>query len=67
MLNVLLLPFLLAADSGLAQPSTPAHDDPPIQLWLSNDGRFLPGDHAKVEVRIEEDGYLLILQVDPEG
>ncbi|HKP50186.1 MAG TPA: DUF4384 domain-containing protein, partial [Gemmatimonadales bacterium] len=66
MLNVLLLPFLLAADSGSAQPSA-AHDDPPIQLWLSNDGRFLPGDRAKVEVRTEEDGYLLILQVDPEG
>ena len=67
MLNVLLLPFLLAADSGSAHPSAAAHDDPPIQLWLSNDGRFLPGDHAKVEVRTEEDGYLLILQVDPEG
>src|SRR3954454_666039 len=67
MINVLLLPFLLAADSGSAQPSAASHDDPPIQLWLSNDGRFLPGDHATVEVRTEEDGYLLILQVDPEG
>ncbi len=67
MINVLLLPFLLAADSGSAQPPAAPHDDPPIQLWLSNDGRFLPGDHAKVEVQTEEDGYLLILQVDPEG
>ncbi|MFL5449155.1 MAG: DUF4384 domain-containing protein [Gemmatimonadales bacterium] len=67
MINVLLIPFLLAADSASAQPSAAPHDDPPIQLWLSNDGRFLPGDHATVEVRTEEDGYLLILQVDPEG
>jgi hypothetical protein len=67
MISVLLLPLLLAADSGSAQRSVASHDDPPIQLWLNNDARFLPGDHATVEVRTEEDGYLLILQVDPEG
>jgi hypothetical protein len=67
MISVLLLPFLLAADSGSAQPFAAAHDDPPIQLWLNNDGQFFPGDHATVEVRTEDDGYLLILQVDPEG
>src|SRR5829696_1778470 len=67
MISALLLPFFLAADSGAAQPSAAAHVDPPIQVWLNNEGRFFPGDHATVEVRTEDDGYLLMLQVDPEG
>jgi Domain of unknown function (DUF4384) len=67
MISVLLLPLMLAADSGSIQPAAAAHDDPPIQIWINNDRRFLPGDRAKVQVRTEEDGYLLVLHVDPEG
>src|SRR5919199_3582223 len=67
MISVLLLPLMFAADSGLAQPAAAAHDDPPIQLWINNDRRFLPGDRARVQVRSEEDGYLLVLHVDPDG
>ena len=42
-------------------------DDPAIQIWISNDRRFLPGDRAKVQVRTREDGYLVVLHVDPNG
>jgi Domain of unknown function (DUF4384) len=67
MISVLLLPLMLAADTGSVQPAAAAHDDPPIELWINNDRRFLPGDRAKVQVRTEEDGYLIVLHVDPEG
>jgi uncharacterized protein DUF4384 len=65
MISALLLPLLL--DGAPAQPAAAPHDDPPIQLWINNDRRFLPGDRAKVQVRTEEDGYLIVLHVDPDG
>jgi hypothetical protein len=61
----LLLPLLLA--SGPAQPAAATADDPPIQIWISNDGRFLRGDRARVHVRAEDDGYLVVLHADAEG
>ncbi|HEX2250481.1 MAG TPA: DUF4384 domain-containing protein [Gemmatimonadales bacterium] len=68
MITALLLPLVLAADSGARPPAAgQLHDDPPIQLWINNDRRFLPGEEAKVQVRTEEDGYLLVFHVDPEG
>jgi hypothetical protein len=64
MISALLLPLLL---SGSGEPPMALKDDPPIQLWISSDRRFLPGDQAQVQVRTEQDGYLLIFHVDPEG
>jgi hypothetical protein len=67
MISVLLLPLLLTGGPPVARPATVLHDDPPIQIWISNDRHFLPGERAKVQVRTEEDGYLIVLHVDPEG
>jgi hypothetical protein len=67
MISALLLPLLLAGASTPMKPAAVLHDDPPIQLWISNDRRFLPGERAKVQVRTEDDGYLMVLHVDPEG
>ena len=64
MISALLLPLLLG---GSAEPPAAAKDDPPIQLWISNDRRFLPGEWVRVQVRTEQDGYLLVFHVDPEG
>ena len=67
MISSLLLSFALAgvpADSALTPTQT---DDPAVQLWISDDRRFLPGDRAKVQVRTRDDGYLLVLHVDTEG
>jgi hypothetical protein len=65
MITALLLPLLF---SGVpANTAGITDDDPPIQVWISNDRRFLPGDRAKVQVRTDYDGYLLVLHVDPEG
>ena len=65
MISALLLPLLFTGAS--AQPAAATRGDPPIRLWISNDRRFLPGDRAKVQVRTEYDGYLIVLHVDPEG
>lgn len=65
MISALLLPLLLAG--GPAHSATAGQDDPPIRLWISDDRRFLPGDAAKVQVRTDYDGYLIVFHVDPEG
>jgi hypothetical protein len=66
MISALLLPLVLAADSAGAQAGE-LREDPPIQIWINNDRRFFPGERAKVQVRTEDDGYLLVLHVDPDG
>jgi uncharacterized membrane protein YgcG len=66
MISVLLLPLLLNGNPSRFD-AIAEHDDPPIQLWINNDRRFLPGERGKVQVRTEEDGYLLVLHVDPDG
>jgi len=65
MISALLLPLLFSEVPAKAAGT--AQDDPPIQVWISNDRRFLPGDRAKVQVRTDYDGYLIVLHVDPEG
>ena len=67
MMYALLLPLLVGGEPVPASPSFISQDEPPIQLWISNDRRFLPGERAQVQVRTEADGYLLVLHVDPEG
>jgi uncharacterized protein DUF4384 len=67
MISALLLPLLLAGAPAPVKPAGVLHDDPPIQLWISNDRRFLPAERAKVQVRTEDDGYLIVFHVDPEG
>jgi uncharacterized membrane protein YgcG len=61
----LLLPLLAAG--GPVQPAAAIADDPPIRIWINNDGRFLRGDRAKVHVRTEDDGYLIVLNADADG
>jgi hypothetical protein len=67
MFTALLLPLLLAGPPAGAPIRAGDGDDPAIQIWISNDRRFIPGDHAKVQVRTREDGYLLVLHADPDG
>jgi uncharacterized membrane protein YgcG len=61
----LLLPILLAAEPAAVAPAKT--DDPPIRIWINNDARFYRGDRARVHVRAEDDGYLVVLQADTEG
>jgi hypothetical protein len=63
----LLLPLLLAGSPPGAAAQAVGGDDPAIQIWISSDRRFLPGEKAKVQVRTREDGYLLVVHADPDG
>jgi hypothetical protein len=67
MISALLLPLLLVGGPVPGKPAATPHDDPPIQLWISSDRRFLPGERAKVQVRADDDGYLIVIHVDPDG
>jgi Domain of unknown function (DUF4384) len=66
MISALLLPMFLAG-TPIDRVAPPNADEPAVQLWINNDRRFLPGDRAKVQVRARDDGYLLVLHVDPDG
>src|SRR6266511_1451058 len=44
-----------------------ATDDPPVKVWLNHDNYFQRGDKARVNVRLGDDGYLLVLRADADG
>jgi hypothetical protein len=60
-------PILLSMIAATAV-GAPVHDpDPTIRITLNNEGQYLPGDRAKVQVITRDDGYLVVFQVNPEG
>ena len=44
-----------------------ATDDPPVKVWLNHDNYFQRGDKARVNVRLADDGYVLVLRADADG
>ena len=48
-------------------PSSAVQNDPAIRITLNEAGRYERGDYAKVKVRVEDDGYLVVLHADPDG
>ncbi len=61
---------LLLSIVGAATPNTGAavrSDDPPVKVWLNHDNYFQRGDKARVNVRLADDGYLLVLRADADG
>ncbi|MDQ3136777.1 MAG: DUF4384 domain-containing protein, partial [Gemmatimonadota bacterium] len=70
MITALLLPLLLhgaPADAAVRVTPSPSGDDPAIQIWISDNRRFHPGERAKVQVRARQDGYLVVFHADPDG
>ncbi|HTC24750.1 MAG TPA: DUF4384 domain-containing protein, partial [Gemmatimonadales bacterium] len=65
--SLLLSALVLGAPPGGPPAAANHQDDPAIRIWLSDDGRYQRGDQAKVQVKTREDGYLLVLNVDPDG
>src|SRR5437870_2663792 len=61
--------IILAALSVLGAPTTSAGptDKPPVQIWMNNDRRFREGDRVRLQVDAAVDGYLLVLNYDPDG
>src|SRR5919109_516808 len=68
----MLIPLLLFA-SPITSPLTPGtadvptQKDPPIHVWLNDDGKYVYGDKAKVYVKAAEDGNLVVLRSDARG
>ncbi|MGE5231574.1 MAG: DUF4384 domain-containing protein [Deltaproteobacteria bacterium] len=46
-------------------PASAGSNAPTVRLWLNDNGRYRSGDKAKVTVRSSDDGYLVVLNVDP--
>jgi hypothetical protein len=66
----MLLPlFMLLSSQPVATPSSSprADPDPPVRVWMSSDGNYALGDHAKVYARAAQDGYLVVLHAAPDG
>ena len=59
------LVLLLAVTPPQAAPA-PVRTDPAVKVTLSDD-RIVPGAWAHARVRVDDDGYLLVLAADPEG
>src|SRR5713226_5471216 len=66
---VLLLPLLLslaAPAPSAAAPTAPRSDDPPVKVWLDQ-GNYRRADKAHVNIKLGEDGYLVVLRADANG
>jgi Domain of unknown function (DUF4384) len=66
------LTLALVASTAVGSHANPpavarSNDDPPIQLWLSSNNRFVRGDRARVYVRAAKDGYVVVLRADAQG
>jgi hypothetical protein len=64
MLATLLLSVLAPAPVAVAPA---ASQDPPIRIEINNDRQFERGDRAKVKIRTDDDGFLVVLHADPDG
>src|SRR5690606_23163775 len=68
MLATILISGLLASVPAAITARPAAQDpDPAIRLSLSRDGSYVPGQWARVHVRAARDGYLVVVQSDPQG
>jgi len=54
---------LALAGSAIAAPAS----DPPIKLWLNSDATYVSGDQARVHIRADHDGYVVVLRADADG
>jgi len=59
---LLLLSLAARAPSGAAGTAM-RRDDPPVKVWLDQDN-YRRGDKAHVNVKLGEDGYLVVLRAD---
>src|SRR5437879_1056530 len=67
----MLLPLMLSLVRAACVPATAASaqvvsDDPPVKVWLNHDN-YQRGDKARVNVRLGDDGYVVVLRADADG
>ena len=67
----MLLPLMLSLVGSALAPANAASarvvsDDPPVKVWLNHDN-YYRGDKARVNVRLDDDGYVVVLRADADG
>jgi len=67
----MLLPLMLSLVGSALAPANAASarvvsDDPPVKVWLNHDN-YERGDKARVNVRLGDDGYVVVLRADADG
>jgi len=67
----MLLPLMLSLVGSTLAPASAASarvvsDDPPIKVWLNHDS-YYRGDKARVNVRLRDDAYVVVLRADADG
>jgi hypothetical protein len=65
MMLVLLFSLAAPAPSGVAATAVRG-DDPPVKVWLDQ-SNYRRGDRAHVNIKLGEDGYLVVLRADADG
>lgn len=66
----MLIPLILSLAAVAPAPASPPLSqppEPPVRIWLSDDGDYGYGDRARVFAQAAEDGYLVVLQADTDG
>lgn len=66
MLSAILLPLLVVSGPYPVPKMGLPVADPPVKVWLSDD-YFERGDRAKVYVKSDRDGYVVVLHAEPDG
>src|SRR6266849_1749419 len=64
---VLVLVLSLTAPAPVGAAAAVVRSDPPLKVWLNQDNHFQRGDKAHVNVKLGEDGYLVVLRADGNG
>jgi hypothetical protein len=59
--------LLLASHVLVSGPGGNTADDPPLRIWLSQDGKYAYPEPARVYVKSEKAGYLVVLCADGDG
>src|SRR6266853_3426877 len=65
----MLLPLLLLLAAPAPSPAVRTavrSDDPPVKVWLDQDN-YRRGDKAHVNIKLGEDGYVVVLRADADG
>ena len=67
MLTGLLFALTLAPGTAGALVPPGTTQEPAVKVWLNKGDRVDRGDRVKAYVRTDDDGYLLVLHVEPDG
>jgi hypothetical protein len=64
----MMIAMLLLTSAGVTPAiAQTSRTDPPVQVSFNDDGKYVYGDRARVYVRPDQGGYLVVLRADDRG